>query len=181
MHLIASLLQLTLVPYRRRRGRGLFLRPINSVKNIVDSTTLGVAAGTVTNVTLANAVNDYTGASATVPIGSKVHGVYLFFQIILQSVGTNVDMYVWKGPQTLQGSMPIPGATGGDQNRKFILHEEKGIPGTLNNGASPLTFRGVIKLPKGRQRMAENDLLEIKFRGAAVYDACIKCIYKFYQ
>ncbi len=165
----------------RFRNRGLNLRPINSVKNIQDSTTLGVAAGVVTNVTLAITTNDYAGGNTSVPIGAKVHGVYLFFQIILQAVGTNVDMYVWKGPGSISAVMPVPGVTGGDVNRKYILHEEKGIPGTLNAGASPLTFRGVIRIPRGRQRFAENDILQIKFRGSAVYDSCLKCIYKFYQ
>lgn len=115
------------------------------------------------------------------PIGAKVSGVYLFFQIIPQVVQGNVDWYITKAPNTIIASLPIPGATGGSPNRKWILHEEKGIPGTFNNGAGPLTFRGFIKIPRGRQRFDEDDRVRIVFRGATVYDACLKSIYKVYQ
>lgn len=166
--------------YFRSRNK-LFKRPINSVKNIVDSTTLGVAAAVVTNVNVADAVNDYTGVVSDVPIGAKVAGVYLFLQVQQQAVNSNVDWYIWKGPNLLTPTMPVPGATGGDPSRKYILHEEKGIPGPMNNGSPPLTFRGFIKVPRGRQRFAEGDRMQVKIRGAAVYDTCLKCIYKFYQ
>ncbi len=165
----------------RYRNRGLGLRPINSVKNIVDATNLIVGAGVVTNITLALTVNDYAGGVSSVPIGAKVSSVYLFNQIQQQAVNSNVDWYVWKGPGSISAVMPVPGVTGGDVNRKYILHEEKGIPGPMNNGSPPLTFRGVVRIPRGRQRFAENDILQIKLRGAAAYDQCLKCIYKFYQ
>lgn len=166
------------MPYYRR-SRGFFKRPINSVKNIVDATNLGVAAATTTTVTVAQTVNAYAGGVTEVPIGAKVSGVYLFVQIQQQAVNSNVDFYVIKKPGTTPN--PTPGATGGDASRKFILHEEKGIPGPMNNGSPPLTYRGFIKIPKGRQRFAENDFMQVVLRGAAVYDSCIKCIYKFYQ
>ncbi len=157
------------------------LRPINSVKNIVDSVNLLVAAGTTTKVILADGVNNYTGGVNEVPIGAKVSSVYLFMQILPSTGTANVDWYIWKGPLDLNAGMPVPGATGGDNNRKWILHEEKGIPGNAADGAYPLTFKGVIKLPRGRQRFGENDRLQIDFRGADIHNACIKCIYKFYQ
>ncbi len=164
-----------------RMRRGLALRPINSVKNIVDGTFLGVTAATVTKTLVANGVNNYTGLSGEVPIGATVKSVYLFIQM-LPSLGTaNVDWYIWKGPLDLNAGMPVPGATGGDANRKYILHEEKGIPGNAGDGAYPLTFKGVIKIPRGRQRFGEGDRLQINMVGADIYNACLKCIYKFYQ
>lgn len=162
----------------RRRGR-LALRPINSVKNIVDTTNLGVAAGTTTTVTVAGTVNTYAGGVTEVPIGAKVKSIYVFFQIQPQAAQGNVDFFIIRKPANVPN--PVPGATGGDTARRFILHEEKGIPGTFNNGASPLTFRGVIKIPRGRQRFAEGDLFQIVFRCSTAYDACGKFIYKFYQ
>ncbi len=171
--------QLEVMP--RHYGRGMSLRPINSVKNIIDGTFLGVAAGVITTVSVFDVVNDYTGLSTQVPIGAKVSSIYLFVQIQPEAVGTNVDWYIWKGPGNISATMPTPGTTGGNVNRRYILHEEKGIPGTLNNGAPPLTFRGVIKIPKGRQRAGEADTMQIRIVGAAVYDACVKIIYKFYQ
>ncbi len=162
-----------------RFRRGMSLRPINSVKNIVDGTFLGVTGAAITTVTLAKTTNDYAGAVDEVPIGAKVSSVYLFVQI-LPALGTaNVDWYIWKKPLGVVG--PVPGATGGTTQRKFILHEEKGIPGNAGDGAYPLTFKGVIKIPRGKQRFAEGDFLELKLRGADDYNACVKCIYKFYQ
>ena len=156
------------------------LRPINSVKNIVDGTFLGVTAATVTDVSLALAVNSYGGAAGEVPIGASISSVYLFVQVLPATGTANVDWYIWKNPGNgLVG--PVPGATGGNANRKHILHEEKGIPGNAADGAYPLTFKGVIKIPKGKWRWGEDDRLEVKIRGTDVYNACIKCIYKFYQ
>lgn len=155
------------------------MRPINSVKNIVDSTTIGVAAGVQTAVIVAAAVNSYTGAVTDVPIGAKVSHIYVFFQMQPQAAQGQVDMFIGKFPPGV--TVPNAGATGGHASRRFILHEEKGIPGTFNNGASPLTFRGVIKIPKGRQRFGESDDITIKFACSTAYDACVKCIYKFYQ
>ncbi len=166
------------MPRHYRRGNS--LRPINSVKNIFDSVTLGVAAGVVTNVFPIATVNDYTGAAGTVPIGSKVSSIYIFVQIIAASAVGVMDFFFAKNPGAGL-TFPVPGATSGDPNRRWILHEEKGIPGQASAGAAPLTFRGVIKLPRGMQRMAESDNFTISLRGSVVYDACVKVIYKFYQ
>lgn len=163
----------------RRFRRRLALRPVNSVKNIVDTTLLGVAAGTVSTILIGNTVNNYAGAVTDIPIGAKVSSIYLFFQIIPTTTNTNVDWYIIRRPANVIN--PVPGATGGDVARRFILHEEKGIPGNFGSGQSPLTFRGVIKIPKGRQRWAEGDVIQIAAIGAATYNVCMKAIYKFYQ
>ncbi len=155
------------------------LRPINSVKNIVDSTSFGVAAGTNQTVTVGTVVNAYAGGVSEIPIGAKVSSIYLFVQMVTDSAVGNVDFYVAKRPAGVV--LPTPGASGGVTARKYILHEEKGIPGYQSIGASPLTFRGVIKIPRGRQRMAEGDDITVQLRGSAVYSFCVKCIYKFYQ
>jgi len=163
----------------RFRSRGMSLRPINSVKDIVDGVFLGVAAATTTTFTVSSTVNDYTGVVATCPIGAKISSVYVFAQV-LPTLGTaNVDWFMAKIPTGVV--LPTPGATGGNAARKFILHEEKGIPGNAGDGAYPLTFKGVIRIPKGRQRMAEGDVIRILFRGVDIHNICVKAIYKFYQ
>lgn len=157
------------------------LRPINSVKNIIDGTFLLVAAGVTTTTVLAATVNDYVGGVTEVPIGAKISSIYLFVSAQQTTVNSNIDFYIWKGPGNVAATMPVPGATGGNQNRKYILHEEKGLPGPSANGSPPHIFRGVIRIPRGRQRFAEGDRIELKARGAGIYDECVKCIYKFYQ
>ncbi len=157
----------------------MFLRPINSVKEIVDSVILAVAAGVTSTVLLGTAVNDYVGTVGTFPVGSKVSSIYLFVQILPTATTENVDWYFAKSPSTI--TLPTPGATGGTPARKYILHEEKGIPGNANDGAYPLTFKGVLKIPRGRQRMAEGDTFFLKLKGVGISNACVKCIYKAYR
>ncbi len=157
------------------------MRPvIHSRKEIVDSTQIGVAGGANTVLAVASVVNDYTGAVGTVEVGSVVKSVYCFVQGINQTTGVaNVDWYFIKRPAGI--TLPNPGAVGGNVARKFVLHEEKGIPGNAGDGAYPLTFKGVIKIPRGRQRMAEGDKIEIVFRSVDTANWCFKLIYKVYQ
>ncbi len=153
---------------------------INSVKNIADGVLLGVTATTVSDLTIALAVNDYTGGNTDVPTGCVVKSVYLFCQILPTTGTANVDFYIAKCPANVRNSLPDPGSTGGAAQRKYILHEEKGIPGNAADGAYPLTFKGVIKIPRGRQRMAEGDVIVLLTRGTDIHNLCFKAIYKFY-
>ncbi len=162
--------------YRSRMA----MRPINSVKEIVDSTQLGIVAGTTIVVVLATAVNDYVGAVGTVPVGAKVNGMFLFVQMVSATGTGNSDWFIAKIPEAVV--LPTPGATGGTVARRFILHEEKGIPGNAADGAYPLTFKGVIKIPRGRQRFAEGDTILLVSRTAVdVSNLCIKSIYKAFR
>ncbi len=158
---------------RFRRG----MRPvIHTRKEIIDSTLLAVAAATTSNVALATTVNDYVGTVGTVETGSVIKSLFLFVQVIETASTSNVDWYIMKAPT---GTVtPVPGATGGTTSRKFILHEEKGIPGNAADGAYPSTFKGVIKIPRGRQRMAEGDSIRVITRGTGIHNVCIKAIYK---
>ena len=110
---------------RFRRGQN--LRPIISNKEIVDSTLLGVAAATVSTVTVASTINDYVGTVGTCPLGSKIMSVYVFVQGLPTAGTANFDWFLMKSPGTV--GLPVPGAVGGSTSRKYVLHEEKGIPG----------------------------------------------------
>jgi len=152
-------------------------RPIiHTRKEIVDTTLLGVAAATVSTVVVATVVANYTGTVGTIETGSKIKWIYLFVQILPTAGTANVDFYVIKHPAGVAN--PVPGAVGGTTGRKYVLHEEKGIPGNAADGAYPLTFKGVVKVPKGRQRFGEGDLMSVVLRGTDIHNACVKCIYK---
>ncbi len=161
------------------RRRSMALRPINSNKEIIDGVFIGVAAGVVTALTWGLTINDYIGGVGSIPLGSKVNGVYFFINIQPQAAVGVINFYITKFPS---GAVPpIPGVTGGDVFRKFILHEEKGLPGVFNNGSPPFTFRGVVVIPKGRRRWAEGDLGRVQLTCSTAYDACVKAIYKVYR
>ncbi len=134
----------------------------------------------MTTVNLAICVENPTGLVTDADVGSKIMSMYYFIQIQPQAVASNVDLYIHQSPSNSL-TMPTPGATGGNINRKWILHEEKGVPGAANNGSPPLTFRGVVRIPKGRQRQGEADRIILRMTSATAYDACVKCIYKVYD
>lgn len=144
----------------------------------MDTTTIGVAAGTQTVVAVATAVNTYAGTVGTCPIGATIEGIYLFFQIQPQAAQGQIDALVFKRATGTLTS-PTPGATGGSPVRRFVLHEEKGIPGTFNNGASPLTYRAFVRLPPRMRRMGEDDVLQVRVVCSTAYDFCLKSIYKW--
>ncbi len=121
-------------------------------------------------------VDDYTGVVGQVRTGAKVTSLFLFVQVVPATGTANVDMYVMKKPSGVVN--PTAGAVGGNVARKYVLHEEKGIPGNAADGAYPMTFKGVIRIPRGRQRMAEGDQIIVAVRGADIYNACVKAIYK---
>ncbi len=156
--------------------RQMALRPIVSSKEVVDATLLSVGAGVTSATSICTVVNDYVGTVGSVPVGAKVGSLFLFVQIIPTATTENVDWFISKFPAGV--TMPIPGVVGGTTARKYILHEEKGIPGNASDGAYPATFKGVIKIPRGRQRMAEGDLIQVRTRGVGVHNVCIKAIYK---
>jgi len=163
---------------RHYRGMGA-KRPINSVKNIIDGTFPAVAAAVVTNVSLGLAVNTYSGAITDIPVGATVSSIYLHVEIIPDAAFGVADWFVIK---TAAGIVPpVPGATGGTTQRKFILHEEKGIPTDAAAGGSPKSTTIVLKIPPRMRRFAEGDQLTLVLRNSAIYSACVKCIYKFYR
>ncbi len=154
---------------------------VASNKNILDGVFLGNTAGAKRDVVLAKSVNDYTGVATDCPIGARITSVYCFVQMISTGTGTaNHDWYLMKRPGIITAiSTPAPGSIGGDKNRRYVLHEEKGIPGNSSDGAYPLTFKGVIKIPKMYQRMGEDDQIVIVGNSPDAYNMCVKAIYRW--
>ncbi len=74
---------------------------------------------------------------------------------------------------------PIPGATGTAVNVNKIIHEEKGLIGEKNDG-SKMVFQGVIRIPRGMQKINAGDKITIIARANDESVFCLKCIYKSY-
>jgi len=168
------------------RSRGQSKRPIVSNKEIVDAVTLLVTAGVRTNIALATQVNNYTGTVGTCPLGSKILGFYVETSYNLsQVIVGRFDWYICKRDSGRSSAdFPAPGATGGDVLRKKIFHERKGVlDGGTTTNAGGQTSKAVefIKIPKGYQRMGENDVWTLFIQGSTTYSFCLKCIYKWYQ
>ncbi len=171
------------------------LHPINSRKNVVDTSQL-IMGGTstvldniITGVDQADLASD-----SEVNTGSKVSSFFMsFFGISEGGELANevplIDWYIIYDPGGTFGTtfdathLPTPGATGIHQNKRFIIHEEKGLSGggDLSLAGVPMVFKGVLKLPRGRQRVAINDRWRIAIRTNFNTKVCSKFIYKWYS
>ncbi len=100
-----------------------------------------------------------------------------------------VDWYLIKNGGNSFGAtfdasnLPTPGATGLHINKRHILHEEKGLTGGGNASLTgiPMVFKGVIRIPKGSQRIGESDVFRICARANFASKFCVKVIYKWFQ
>jgi len=165
------------MPYRQR-----FRAPVRHNKEIFDGVFLGVAAGTITDVNFATAVNDYVGGIGTCPISAKIKAVFID---VSYTSGTEVparmDWLIMKAPANVGAGLTIPGATGGTLNRKYILLERKGLNNTVGAGTgnNPRAAAGWLMIPKRFQNMAEGDNFHLRASGSTLYDLCVKIIFKW--
>ncbi len=166
------------------------LRPVNSVKHVVDTSgviTAGVGATTDLILTVDNPV--FTSPN-NVHVGSKVSAIFLSVEIVGRvAYGGVPRVYftVGKNPND-EISLPVPSAVGIDDSRKFIIHQEMmmvdGLGVAANTTVFPRTmFKGVILIPKGYQRNGINDKLQFTIANNAgeatgATEWCIQCIYK---
>jgi len=167
------------------RFRGMGKRPIVSNKEIIDGVFLIVVGGVTTDITLASTINTYAGTVGTCPHGTKILGFYLDASIMnVDNIVGRTDWYLCKvnGGQSIT-NYPTPGSTGGNQLRKLIFHEEKGIfQGTATTGGGNASRgRQFIRIPRGYQRMGEGDKWIIRVGSSENYSYCLKAIYKWYQ
>ncbi len=167
-----------------RNRRALRLRPVNSIKKVVEASGALVAAttSTIDLVATVDGTAWVDAADASVPQGCTVSSIYLSVYGIVNGDGTAAPIFQWyvgKNPNN-QLTMPAPNAAGGNSNRRWIVHSERGLTG--NSSGTPMMFKGVIKLPPRMRRMGRDDhiflkIISLNFAGAF----CIQAIYKFFQ
>ncbi len=160
-------------------------RPINSFKHIIDAS--GTTDGTtVSTIPLATAgIDRDTTSPSIVPIGAKVSSMFIsvFMLGSAGAVSGLADWLIWKNPRGLisAGNSPTPGNVGIQPVRNMVYHEEKGLVATEDG--TPMVFKGVIKIPRHMQRVAEDDRWEIKIFTPTGVTAqfCVKAIFKDYK
>ncbi len=159
--------------------------PINSIKHIID--TEGVlAGGAVSDNKIANAVPN-VGTSfvpGDIRVGGTINGFFISVFVIGATGAGAVGSLNWFLIKIHTGQvaiMPVPGNTGVSELRNQIIHEEKGLSGSIDG--TPMAFKGVIVVPKGMRRMRAGDEWFIRLQSQdATNNAqfCIKAIYKSY-
>ncbi len=167
-----------------RFRRGNYLRPVNTLKHIVDQQ----GALTVDNqdviALVFGADNPGTGANPEqVTIGSHVKSLFLNVQVSATSTASiaNVYMIVYGNPGNNIPSADIPDGnkTGVSDFRKNIFHTEM-IMTEKNTTAMPRTlFKGVLKVPRKFARIGASDRIDIAlYAPGTTQEYCIECIYK---
>ncbi len=157
------------------------LRPIRSIKHVIDIQSALAAGGAQESQDLVSAIDAPTAANVdTVEIGSRVGSIYLNVQCYATSEASlaNVYMFVFKNPG---GNLTAPAgnAVGASDNKKYVIHQEMRMMGGATTEIPITLFNGVIKIPRSYQRMGTLDILQVVVHtpGNAI-DYCVQCIYK---
>ncbi len=158
---------------------------IRSTKHIIQFSGTTVAAGAVTNNTLAQGIDVVAAATVQhVLTGSSIKAIYI--ELWLMSLTTsfgNAIVTLEKIPTN--GINPVFGnmtALFSYQNKKNILNITMGlVPG--NDDASPIKLMGGwYKIPKGKQRFGLNDRLMLNVASPiSGLNICGFALYKSYD
>ncbi len=176
------------------RSQALRIRPVKSLKHIVDTQgALIAAAQSVTDVI--NVVPSPVIATTNeVAEGSTVHAIYLRVEIASVVAAGGVDnnyMIVYKNPGNNVAPPSNLDSVGVSDNKRFVMHQEMMMTG--QNGSNPgaaniprTLFKGVVRLPRNYRRMGYDDKLQVVLQhrnGEATQrtDFCIECIYKEFR
>ncbi len=173
------------------------LRPVNSLKHIIE--TNGAVVAAVVSVTdLIATVNnpDPLVSPSQVNIGSKVGSVYIRVEVVGTTGAGGVDniyMAVAKNPGSNM-TFPALDLLGVDDLRKYVIHQEmimlspqsEAGAGGGSNRFPRTMFKGVVRIPRGYQRNGVKDklILLLQHRSGEVTQVtefCIEAIYKEYQ
>ena len=168
----------------RGRRHSFNIRPVNSFKRIID-TSGSLGAGAVSTTTLAGASTsttavDPTGTSA-VPTGAHLSAIYysvFIFTDATEAGDPTVDLFYWKNPGG-ELTAPTAGATDASNNKRHIIHEEKGLAGNRTTG-TPMVIKGVLRIPSHYRRFGIGDQLELRIKSVVAGFFCAKHIFKVY-
>ena len=143
------------------------MRPIiQSQKRIVQVTLSNVAVGASSAIIIANATQGaQTNAPDDVPVGSIIKAVYAEIWLLGDGQQPNTStVMICKVPADSGGPSAVEFQNlnaWANKNNIFEMHQ--GLVGDANTNPVPF-FRGWIKIPKGKQRMAIGDQLQFNIK-----------------
>lgn len=159
--------------------------PINSVKHIVQVPIFTIVQGTVSKVEIAKsvAVQDIGADSQDVREGSVIKAVYVEMWIVsggMNQPGSQVTILEKKPAATPTPNFGDMSNLNDYANKRGLLYCTQGL--SADNSANPTPFlRAWYKIPKGKQRFALQDQLNLNI--AALAEDALVCglfIYKEY-
>ncbi len=170
----------------RYRRMNLAVRPVQRIKHVVDDSATLAAAAVFANSLIAAKDAPVIGNTNEVITGSTVHGIYLKVEVASNEAFDsgaipNVYMIVLKNPGA-NLTFPAPNAVGGDDNKKFVIHQEMIMIQNAIGGNPRVLFNGVINIPKGYKRFGPADTLQVRILSPAINLAlCLQCHYKEFR
>ncbi len=172
-------------------ARGLALRPVHSVKNVVDVATSTVLALT-SIVPIIETVDVVNLASPTeVSVGSTIKAIFLRVEVLATGVFAGVPrvyMAVYKNPAGNLGFLNA-NAVGTDDRKRFVFHEEMTMvtePGASTSSLPRTMFQGVIRIPQRFRRFGHDDQLDVILQNGSgetsgIANVCVQAIYKWFS
>ncbi len=166
----------------RRRNQS--LRPVRRIKHVTDrqgATALGV---NFDEQIISSSDLPTLAQTNVVETGSTVNAVYLRVEVVntgATGVLANAYLMVMKNPGG-NLTFPNPNVVGGDDNKKYVIHQEMVMLQMVDNSNPRTLFNGVIMIPRGYRRFAINDLLTVRvFSPGVELSICIQSHYKEFR
>lgn len=166
------------------------MRPINRIKHVVD-----IQQALPVNVNLPITIIESKDApvlanTQEVITGSKVGSFFATVEVVATEDSTgktpNLYIYFFKNPGgSFVTTVPDGNKVGSDDLKRFVIHQEMVmLQGLTGDGVPRNVFKGVIKIPRGYQRNAPQDKLQmwmfIPSTGVAV-NICAQFHYKEFR
>ncbi len=176
------------MPFMRRRRfqRSSNKQVIDSNKNMISLAT-ALPSGVKTALLIAESQDSATLAvPADVERGCVIKAIWIEIWVtateeIATGITNLVEFYLFKNPGSNLTS-PIPGTEGSSNEKSFIFKKWKGIIGSRTVGFPAYAWKGWCKIPKGKQRMAANDVWQLIMQSSGTNAlACASFIYKWYK
>lgn len=162
------------------------MRPINSIKHIVDKQGGTVIATKADNILVVARDQPNTLVAEDVQVGGRVNSMFLNVTAVAQSdeALSNIYFIIYKNPgdNIVAGSIPDANKSGTSDFRKQIFHTEMAMMSDAGDSIPITLFKGVLKIPQRYQRMGINDQIVLQiFTPGTSCNFCIQCIYKEYR
>ncbi len=171
-----------------RRNRALAIRPVSSLKHVID-TSGAVTAGVSATTDLAiQHDTPSTNFNNRIHTGGHVKAIYLKVEVVGTTAYAGVPriyFIIYKDPSS-DLTVPAVDNVGTSPRRKFVIHQEMTMvttQATSNDGFPRTMFKGVVLIPKRYQRFGDDDRLRITIgnnpaESSGSSDWCLQCIYK---
>jgi len=169
------------------RHRGLSLRPVHRIKHVVDIQTAVPVNVQVVNDLIKTVDAPVISSRNEVETGCTVNGIFLTVEAVASETSTtatpNLYMMIMKNTGN-NLTFPDGNDVGGDDNKRFVIHQEMVMINALDGGSPRNVFKGVIVIPRGYRRFGPFDTLEMQLfipsTGVAI-NACAQCHYKEFR